>query len=146
MTLDLVVQPIQILVGIALLIYTLGYSALVGLAVSHPSTPPLNLRVDRSLPLLVQYKVWSIYQMVRTSLNQLSVHVCANGQISTSSTRSCRRSSQTPVRDHRKYPRSQIVRVRYSFSRGTRMHHRLGRLFNSDRDRGNPSLMVMHDI
>ena len=31
-------------------------------------------------------------------------------------------------------------------SRGTRMHHRLGRLFNSDRDRGNPSLMVMHDI
>jgi hypothetical protein len=33
MTLDLVVQPIQILVGIALLIWTLGYSALVGLAV-----------------------------------------------------------------------------------------------------------------
>jgi hypothetical protein len=34
MTLQLAVQPIQILVGIALLIYTLGYSALVGLAVS----------------------------------------------------------------------------------------------------------------
>ncbi len=35
MTLNLVVQPLQILVGIALLIYTLGYSALVGLAVSR---------------------------------------------------------------------------------------------------------------
>ena len=33
MTLDLVVQPIQIIVGMALIIYTLGYSALVGLAV-----------------------------------------------------------------------------------------------------------------
>ena len=34
MTLSLVVQPAQILVGIGLLIGTLGYSALVGLAVS----------------------------------------------------------------------------------------------------------------
>jgi hypothetical protein len=34
MTLDLVVQPVQILVGLGLIIYTLGYSALVGLAVS----------------------------------------------------------------------------------------------------------------
>lgn len=34
MTLDLVVQPLQIVVGMGLLIYTLGYSALVGLAVS----------------------------------------------------------------------------------------------------------------
>ncbi|WWC92110.1 uncharacterized protein L201_007064 [Kwoniella dendrophila CBS 6074] len=33
MTLDLVVQPIQIAVGLGLLIWTLGYSALVGLAV-----------------------------------------------------------------------------------------------------------------
>jgi ATP-binding cassette subfamily C (CFTR/MRP) protein 1 len=33
MTLDLVVQPLQILVGMVLLIHTLGYSALVGLAV-----------------------------------------------------------------------------------------------------------------
>jgi hypothetical protein len=38
MTLDLVVQPVQIVVGMGLLIYTLGYSALVGLAVS-PSMP-----------------------------------------------------------------------------------------------------------
>ena len=34
MTLSLVVQPVQILVGIGLLIGTLGYSALVGLLVS----------------------------------------------------------------------------------------------------------------
>ncbi|KAE8541543.1 hypothetical protein D1P53_002905 [Cryptococcus gattii VGV] len=33
MTLDLVVQPVQIVVGLGLLIWTLGYSALVGLAV-----------------------------------------------------------------------------------------------------------------
>ncbi|WWD08510.1 hypothetical protein V865_006622 [Kwoniella europaea PYCC6329] len=33
MTLDLVVQPIQIAIGLGLLIWTLGYSALVGLAV-----------------------------------------------------------------------------------------------------------------
>ncbi|WWC65416.1 uncharacterized protein I303_108034 [Kwoniella dejecticola CBS 10117] len=33
MTLDLVVQPVQIAVGLGLLIWTLGYSALVGLAV-----------------------------------------------------------------------------------------------------------------
>ncbi|ORY22828.1 ABC transporter type 1, transmembrane domain-containing protein [Naematelia encephala] len=39
MTVDLVVQPLQIVVGIALLIYTLGYSALVGLAVLVASTP-----------------------------------------------------------------------------------------------------------
>jgi hypothetical protein len=36
MTLDLVVQPVQIVVGMGLLIYTLGCSALVGLAVSPP--------------------------------------------------------------------------------------------------------------
>lgn len=41
MTLNLVVQPLQILVGIALLIYTLGYSALVGLAVSSNFLYPL---------------------------------------------------------------------------------------------------------
>lgn len=39
MTIDLVVQPVQILVGIALLLYTLGYSALVGLAVLVCATP-----------------------------------------------------------------------------------------------------------
>ncbi|CAD6567059.1 MAG: hypothetical protein TREMPRED_003289 [Tremellales sp. Tagirdzhanova-0007] len=39
MTLNLVVEPLQILVGIALLIYTLGYSALVGLAVLVLATP-----------------------------------------------------------------------------------------------------------
>ena len=33
MTLDLAVQPLQILIGMGLIIYTLGYSALVGLAV-----------------------------------------------------------------------------------------------------------------
>ncbi|WRT70501.1 uncharacterized protein IL334_007499 [Kwoniella shivajii] len=33
MTLDLIVQPVQILVGLGLLIWTLGYSAMVGLAV-----------------------------------------------------------------------------------------------------------------
>lgn len=38
MTLDLVVQPVQIVVGLGLLIWTLGYSALVGLAVSHLPT------------------------------------------------------------------------------------------------------------
>ena len=43
MTLNLVVEPFQILVGIALLIYTLGYSALVGLAVS----PFLPLKMMR---------------------------------------------------------------------------------------------------
>lgn len=37
-TLDLVVQPVQIVVGLGLLIWTLGYSALVGLAVSHLAT------------------------------------------------------------------------------------------------------------
>ncbi|KAK4686687.1 hypothetical protein P7C73_g3435, partial [Tremellales sp. Uapishka_1] len=36
MTLDLVAQPVQIVIGMALLIYTLGYSALVGLLVSFP--------------------------------------------------------------------------------------------------------------
>ena len=39
LTLNLATYPIQILVGIALLIYTLGYSALVGLAVLILSTP-----------------------------------------------------------------------------------------------------------
>ena len=39
MTINLTIQPIQILVGIGLLIYTLGYSALVGLAVLVLSTP-----------------------------------------------------------------------------------------------------------
>ena len=39
MTVNLCIQPLQILVGIGLLIYTLGYSALVGLAVLVLSTP-----------------------------------------------------------------------------------------------------------
>ncbi|WWD20530.1 hypothetical protein CI109_105006 [Kwoniella shandongensis] len=39
MTLDLVVQPVQIVVGLGLLIWTLGYSALVGLAVLAAAGP-----------------------------------------------------------------------------------------------------------
>ncbi|EAL23016.1 hypothetical protein CNBA7830 [Cryptococcus deneoformans B-3501A] len=39
MTLDLVVQPVQIVVGLGLLIWTLGYSALVGLAVMALAGP-----------------------------------------------------------------------------------------------------------
>ncbi len=47
MTLNLVVQPLQILVGIALLIYTLGYSALVGLAVRM--VMGTNVEIDYTL-------------------------------------------------------------------------------------------------
>lgn len=39
MSMSLIIQPLQILVGIALLIWTLGYSALVGLAILIASTP-----------------------------------------------------------------------------------------------------------
>ena len=45
MTLDLAVQPLQILVGMGLIIYTLGYSALVGLAVCFTLWPLLTVSV-----------------------------------------------------------------------------------------------------
>lgn len=44
MTLDLVVQPVQIVVGLGLLVWILGYSALVGLAVSHFPTIRRKIR------------------------------------------------------------------------------------------------------
>ena len=60
MTLNLVVQPLQILIGIALLIYTLGYSALVGLAVSSRNRQAIESKGrcgDRSWFALRLYKV-----------------------------------------------------------------------------------------
>ena len=53
MTLNLVVQPLHILVGIGLLIYTLGYSALVGLAVSSHLEVGREYYSDVSLQILV---------------------------------------------------------------------------------------------
>ncbi|ODO10352.1 hypothetical protein I350_00947 [Cryptococcus amylolentus CBS 6273] len=61
MTLDLVVQPVQILVGLGLLIWTLGYSALVGVAV---------------LALAGPLQAFMFTLMVRTRITQLT-HVDA---------------------------------------------------------------------
>ncbi|WVQ72551.1 hypothetical protein IAR50_002108 [Cryptococcus sp. DSM 104548] len=61
MTLDLVVQPVQILVGLGLLIWTLGYSAFVGLAV---------------LALAGPLQAFMFTLMVRTRIAQLT-HVDA---------------------------------------------------------------------
>nr|ODN90116.1 cadmium ion transporter [Cryptococcus depauperatus CBS 7841] len=57
MTLDLIVQPVQILVGLGLLIWTLGYSALVGVAV---------------LALAGPLQAYMFTLMVRTRLSQLA--------------------------------------------------------------------------
>ncbi|KAL7422108.1 hypothetical protein Q5752_002751 [Cryptotrichosporon argae] len=48
-TIELFIQPIQVLVGIALLLYTLGYSALVGLAVLILFTPTQGLLFVRMI-------------------------------------------------------------------------------------------------
>ncbi|OCF34449.1 cadmium ion transporter [Kwoniella heveanensis BCC8398] len=58
MTLDLVVQPVQILVGLGLLIWTLGYSALVGLAVlalAGPVQAYMFTRMMRTRQSQLQY-------------------------------------------------------------------------------------------
>ncbi|OCF42639.1 cadmium ion transporter [Kwoniella heveanensis CBS 569] len=58
MTLDLVVQPVQILVGLGLLIWTLGYSALVGLAVlalAGPVQAYMFTRMMRTRQFQLQY-------------------------------------------------------------------------------------------
>ena len=49
MTINLVVEPLQIIVGIALLIYTLGYSALVGLAILLAAAPFQGFMFNRMI-------------------------------------------------------------------------------------------------
>ncbi|OCF58423.1 cadmium ion transporter [Kwoniella mangroviensis CBS 10435] len=60
MTLDLVVQPIQIAVGLGLLIWTLGYSALVGLAV-----------IDLNKPIYTYIVAYMFTRMIHTRQSQL---------------------------------------------------------------------------
>ncbi|WVF68119.1 hypothetical protein IAT40_002882 [Kwoniella sp. CBS 6097] len=58
MTLDLVVQPVQILVGLGLLVWTLGYSALVGVAVlalAGPLQAYMFTRMMRTRQSQLQY-------------------------------------------------------------------------------------------
>lgn len=54
-TVVLVVQPFVVVAGIGLLIWSLGYSALVGVGVSLTSTKAHRRIIDASLQILVGF-------------------------------------------------------------------------------------------
>lgn len=96
MTVDLFVQPIQILVGMALVIYTLGYSALVGMAVRLPNQFHVSKANCAGFMLC-----WT----------NTGFHVRPDGPVSSTSIDPYRRPSQTSYRSHRRYPVDQAIRT-----------------------------------